>query len=271
MPSPVNWSGEGISHTVATDRTSTITNHRLGVNGTLMNLGVEVVTGSPKNNVYVRLSRFSSSGAFRGDICYGYLNAVRTPDYVGGIVISADDRIRLESWAAVACTMRLTGSIMEGSFIPAGGTAMKQGNLEGQGAIRHFLGSDAAAGANFSDSCPTGARQRIDSMMVTFVTSTIVGSARTMSIIADNAALGKMYKQVAGDTQANSLTFNYVLWRLGILSSAEDAQNELTLPLAEGGITLQGGDRIKSSVGSLQALDDISPVLYQLREWLDID
>jgi hypothetical protein len=100
-----------------------------------------------------------------------------------------------QTWARVRVLRGLTGAtVVLGTLVSGYVTAVQgiafpggqvRGTLEGRGVIRSIAGTDPAAGAEVSETVPTGARWRFLAMHVVLVTDATVASRRPRLRVTD--------------------------------------------------------------------------------------
>lgn len=136
--------------------------------------------------------------------------------------------------------------------------------LESQGRLYHFVGIDPAAGAEFSQVVPTGARWRIHGFRIALVTDATVAARRVHLIVDDTANI--LADLAALDTQAASLTRNYNMASCGFQRTAQDLEVYVPLYLD---LRLPAGFRIRTLTTALQAGDNFGVGRFLLEEWLE--
>lgn len=153
----------------------------------------------------------------------------------------------------VTATKRLAypGSVVEDS-------------LAGQGAIRSITGTNPAAGAEISETVPTGARWRFMALRATLTTDGTAAN-RTPNLLFDDganiyAACGVNSNQVA----STAVAFHFV--DVGQTFTQTTLNGQVSTPA---NLVLAAGHRIRTSTGALQAGDDWSAPQYAVEEWLE--
>lgn len=153
---------------------------------------------------------------------------------------------------------------IDGFFNPSWPLVMSVPETEGKGNIRLIGGTDPAAGFNFSETVPTNARWRIVSLNITFVTDATVAT-RVIRIAFDNGVNVFCFVE-APASQTASLTRRYVLAGFGAGQAAVADTIHLPLPTE---VILRAGFRVRSSVATLQAGDDIGELFFVVEEWIE--
>ena len=253
------------THTPNTDRSLAETIIRVGSNGTLTNLSIEIITGTIEGDLYIRLSRLDTSGRFMGDLSYGYVDGLKRPTGAGGLILSADDQIRIQSWGTVTCTVRIVGNILTNIFQNSSWTGVFESPMTGQGVLKSIVGTNPSAGQNVSEEVPSGSEWEIDSLKFGFTTDATVSTRRVRVQPTDGSS--SFYLILASNTQTASSTLSYV----GVSGEGIDPSvannNDQILPMPED-LRLKEGWKIESSVSNLQAGDDIATPLLKVRERL---
>lgn len=136
--------------------------------------------------------------------------------------------------------------------------------LETAGQVRSVAGTDPAAGAEVSETVPTGAYWDLLGFRATLVTSAVAGARRVHVVIDDGAAI--LLDLAAADTQAASLTRNYNAGQDGFARAAQDSEIYVPLPAA---IRLAPGFRVRTTTTLLDAGDNYSAPQLLVREYID--
>jgi hypothetical protein len=144
-----------------------------------------------------------------------------------------------------------------------GGT-IKQ-STEGPGFIRNIVGTNPAAGVEIIETCPTGARWSLLSMVAQLVTSATVANRNPNLIVDDGANAFAMSWWNINHTA--SLTITYGAGQGFNISGA--LNGVVNAPIASPG-RLMAGNRFRTSTTGLQAGDDWGPPVYQVEEWIEI-
>lgn len=263
----VNFDGEGITHTPNTDRTVAVTTHRFLTSGTLTNLGIEIITGSPSRDCYVVLSRLDSKSVFRGYLAYGYLGGVKTVSGSGGLVISADDKVRVQSWGYVTCTLRLVGTILKDVYSPGGWNGLYEGNLDGPGKVRVFTGSDPAVNTEISETVATGALWELVAVRFDYVSSATAAN-RVVRLVQDGGVTVAV--NPSGRVQTASETVNYNWNVAGVKDTAlVGAATNLQCALPAG-LVLGAGWTITTQTVARSLGDNIGAPRIFIKDWIDI-
>jgi len=215
--------------TPATDRSPSVAEFTIG-DGYLLNVTLLASSGSPKRGqTYVRLQVIRGRGAA----------AVVLGAVVQGYVTGNQDR----AWP---------GSALEGS-------------LEGDGVVRVIVGTDPAAGTEFVETVPTGARWQLLTVRLHLVTSAAAGSRRTTLFVNSGTTI-VWYLDSNVDVPPSSA--RNVTWAEGLPFSASTVDTFGTAPLPAGYI-LAAAAQIKSTTLNLDAGDNYNVPALSVREWLE--
>jgi hypothetical protein len=136
--------------------------------------------------------------------------------------------------------------------------------LGGPGALRSIAGSAPAAGANISETVPTGARWRVLACRFTLVTSATVAN-RVVGIDLDDGTTS-FYSMAARNLQAASQTFTYTVGT-GFAYDISAPDNRFGIPIPDG-VELGAGYRFRTTVFNIQAGDQLSAPQLLVREWM---
>lgn len=211
-----------------TDRTTTTWWVPLGA-GWLLDVSAFVITGTPQHGqCWVRLAIVRggpSAGMETSQLSHGYITTHRYIGWPLGII---------------------------------------EAPLDGPGALRSITGTQPGAGANLSETVPTGARWEIVSVYATFTTSATVAT-RVVSIIVDDGT-NNLHAMSPQQTQTASQSIAYSVSQV---SSAgfSNSDNKYAVPLPEG-LRLGAGFRFRSSVNNLQAGDQFGAPQLLIKEWM---
>lgn len=217
------------THVPNTDRTAATTRQPLG-EGFLLSATVFLGSGSAK----------------RGQ-CYVQVGIAR-----GVGVAQFIHRIILQGYVGTATNLAWPGNRLEQP-------------VEGPGNIRIITGTNPAAGAEWLEVVPTGARWRLLSLLVTLTTSATAGVRR---VELDIGTLGAtVFSSPHYNTQLASLTKSFA-WACGAALGSQIAGNDdpAVLPAET---TIPAGTRIESTTTNLQVGDDFSAPKYLVEEWIE--
>lgn len=137
--------------------------------------------------------------------------------------------------------------------------------VEGQGMLYSFTVANPAAGADWIQTVPTGARWRLWATSASLTTSAAVAN-RSSSLRLDDGVTplwqaGHNVVQTAGIT----LLWTFTLGLANLVLASGTASTQPMLPVA----TLLAGWRIQSFTSSLQAGDQWSAIRLLVEEWLE--
>lgn len=137
-------------------------------------------------------------------------------------------------------------------------------SVEGPGVLRSFGGVNPAAGSEISVPVPTNARWLFHAGVVQFVTSVVVANRRTHLIIDDGATV--LFRSIAGDVQAASLTHNYNIGNHGFTAAVADGEQRIPIP---DNLLLFQGWRIRTETDNIDAGDDYGRPAFFIEEWIE--
>ncbi|HEY3042613.1 MAG TPA: hypothetical protein VGJ39_01215 [Vicinamibacterales bacterium] len=216
-------------HTPNTDRTTRTTDHNLGA-GALVNLHVVANAGSPlvgRTFVMVQLIRgLSGATIVLGTLLAGHVTAVQGLGWPGSPIESS---------------------------------------IAGGGVVRIITGTDPAAGAEISETVPTGARWQLLTLRATLTASATVATRHAALGFRDGAT--QFYLSPQANGQLASQVFAYD-WAAGV--PGDSAFGGL-YNLGAIGFPLQllAGQVIETSTSALQVGDNWNAPVYTVREWLE--
>lgn len=137
--------------------------------------------------------------------------------------------------------------------------------LDGGGALRSITGAVPGAGAEISETVPTGARWELLAGAFTLTTSATVAN-RTPRLSLDDGAL--VYFQASSQgVQAASVGVTYTFGQgLPLQAIGADSRSILTLP---NNIRMAAAHRWRTLTGLIQVGDQYSAIQYLVREWIE--
>lgn len=137
--------------------------------------------------------------------------------------------------------------------------------LDGGGALRSITGAVPGAGAEISETVPTGARWELLAGNFTFTTAVAVAN-RTPRLSLDDGAL--VYFQASSQgVQAASLAVGYTFGQgLPLQAIGGDSRSIMTLP---NNIRMAAAHRWRTLTGLIQAADQYSAIQYLVREFIE--
>lgn len=221
--------GQIDTHVPNTDRTGKTTTQHLG-EGFLLDASVILVSGTAKRGqCYVQV------GIARGIGASQFVHRIVMQGYVGTAVHLSWPGNRLEQ------------------------------PTEGPGYIRFITGTNPAAGAEASETVPTGARWRLLMFHIEFTTSAAVANRRPYLYFYTGVfnAMGSPWRS---DIPASSA--KGVNWAIGAAMSAATTGDE-DPAFMPSETTLPGGMVISTSTTNLQAADDYSAPGLVVEEWIE--
>jgi hypothetical protein len=133
------------------------------------------------------------------------------------------------------------------------------------GALRSITGTTPGAGAEISETVPTGARWELIAFFASFQTSAVVANRIPSFTIDDGAAL--YYRGGFITNQAASSTIRYQLHQGGAAAVLDNANDQIrNVPVNN---RLGAGHRIRTVTGAIDVGDQWSLVQYLVREWME--
>jgi hypothetical protein len=139
------------------------------------------------------------------------------------------------------------------------------GSLDGQGAIRSVAGTTPAAGAELSDTVPTGARWELIAIVATLTTSAVVANRTPVLLLDDGANV--VWRVGSAQTQAASTTESYSFGQ-GTARSGTNPSAVVDILPNRG--ALLAGWRIRTLTAGIDVGDQYSAIRYWVREWLEL-
>lgn len=215
--------------TPATDRSASVIRFGIG-DGWLLNVQVIVSSGTPAiGQTFARLSlvRGTTSNALdQFTMAAGYVSAKIPLSYPGSTVLAS---------------------------------------IEGSGALRSITGATPAAGAEISETVPTGARWELLAFFALLTTSAAPANRVPQLVIDDGTStlfrIGGALNQAASLAQRRS-------WYQGAPAPFLDNANNVGMPLPSA-IRLPAAARIKTITAAIDVADQYSTVQYLVREWIE--
>jgi len=139
-----------------------------------------------------------------------------------------------------------------------------QGSLDGAGALRSVTGTDPAAGAECSDTVPTGARWQLHAWNVQLVTSAVVANRAATIVIDDGANV--LYQAGDGVVQTASTTIRHVFGEgVGFWGNP----NGVFLGTLPQKLQLLAGWRIRTITQAIDVGDNYGPPQLLVEEWME--
>lgn len=158
----------------------------------------------------------------------------------------------------------VVGGYVTDDYMPSFPYGFTEGPAEGRGMIRSITGTDPAAGAEISETVPTGARWRFYMIRTTLVADGTAAN-RVLSLAFDDGTTtffqsGTPSNVTAGITQS--------------ISYAAVGQEDVTGTFSftqciPDTIFLMAGYRIKTATQSIQAGDNYGAPQYVVEEWIE--
>jgi hypothetical protein len=197
----------------------------------------------------------------------GWLQSLTVIASGGSTVIGATfvrvDVVRGSGGSATIVATLLQGFVTAAQRLAWPGSLLEH-TIAGVGRLRVVSGSDPAAGAEISETVPTGARWRLLSWRASLVTDATVAN-RVMSLLIDDGSL-TLWQSATPTAHTASLSVSYI-FGLGATSANQQGVMLLSTPAAP--LVLPAGYRIRTTTSNLQAGDNWgSPVMF-VEEWLE--
>lgn len=173
-------------------------------------------------------------------------------------------RIQRNTGAPVLPIVRLLAGYLTDDYSPSFPFGKIESPLEGPGALRSITGTNPAAGAEISETVPTGARWHVISFHALLTSDATVVTRRIRFFLDDGT---NNYYNVTAPTAHSFSTAWLYTWANTGMSSGNVSQEQLhTLPVDN---RLAAGHRLRTVTVNLQAGDDWgAPQLY-VEEWLE--
>jgi hypothetical protein len=138
-------------------------------------------------------------------------------------------------------------------------------SLEGAGALRTIVGTIPAAGAEVSETVPTGARWELVSLKLNLTTSATVATRAVQLVFTVSASV--LFQVGAVSTQPATTTALHDWFQGGPLPGLDISGNKLApLPV---GLRLPGGATITTVTSSIQVGDQYAAPVMLVREWIE--
>lgn len=136
--------------------------------------------------------------------------------------------------------------------------------LDGQGALRSVAGTNPAAGAEISETVPTGARWCVLAFFAELVTDAAAANRLVRVTLDDGTTV--YYRTGSAFTHTASLTIGYASGTIGAQLEASGSTALCPLPV---GHRLLAGHRIRTTTTALQAGDNWGAPQMLVEEWLE--
>lgn len=198
--------------------------------GWLVSVQAKVTAGSPlSGQTWVRFSLIHGQSASSPELftlCSGYVTAKKPLSYPGGSLVDS---------------------------------------LDGAGALRSIIGATPGAGAEVSETVPTGARWDLIAFRFRLASAVAAANRFVDLLLDDGGAIPYAHLYPVATAQVASFTFDYTFGH-GLPNTT--GQQAYMGPLPND-LRMGAGHRIRSSTLGLQAADQFSQVQYLLREWIE--
>lgn len=218
------------AHVPATDRSKRTDDYSIG-EGSLLNVTVFASAGAPRMGetyVIVQLVRGAgAAAAVLGTILGGSVTTTQALGFPGSPIMSS---------------------------------------LEGEPFVRMVSGTQPAAGASFTETCPTGARWELQRLFASLTTSAAAGIRDVEFRVVQGGIHTVLCR--SRDTQGPSSTINY-MWAPNLPFFPNAAGTLLQQPFPDRTI-VNGGDFFYVSTTAGAAGDQWTAPTYVVREWLEV-
>ncbi len=138
------------------------------------------------------------------------------------------------------------------------------GSLQGRGLIRSIVGTTPAAGAEITETVPTGARWAVKSFTFAFTASAAIQNRIPQVSIDDGGVSFYIFGTAVAITAGQGRTIT----ASPVSGALTDAQNNILIPMPSE-IAMLAGFRIKTTTSNIQVGDQYSNVKYEVEEWID--
>lgn len=139
------------------------------------------------------------------------------------------------------------------------------GSLEGAGVLRSVVGTTPGAGADITETVPTGARWEVLTMSATFTASVAVANRFPLYQMDDGVQTFYRFGLLAALTASQ---VRAIVWHQGGLGAVVDQNNSISVPLPVG-IRMAAGFRMRTTTTNIDVADQWSLVRYVVREWIE--
>jgi|ERR671918_1334537 hypothetical protein len=140
-----------------------------------------------------------------------------------------------------------------------------ESSLDESAALRSVAGADPGAGAEISDTVPSGARWRLHSWRASLVADGTVAN-RTVTLIIDDGTT-ELFRQDASAAQTAGQTRAYQAYNTGVAADLVGSTFRLPMPFP---VLLPAGARIRTSTANLQAGDNWGAAQILVEESLEL-
>lgn len=193
----------------------------------------------------------------------------------GEIFVSGAAPLLGQTFVVVEIVRGLASSALPLQLIAAGYVSAKQplafpspqiaSSLDGGGALRSIAGSTPAAGAEISETVPTGARWELLAFKAALTNSATVANRSPVLTLDDGATIFVVMNNNLNQAASSTFTYSYYPGSQ-VVQSPSGFNIQQHLPI---GIRLGGGYRIRTSTVNIQVGDQWSAIQYLVREWLE--
>lgn len=140
-----------------------------------------------------------------------------------------------------------------------------EGPLDGAGALRSITGTTPGAGAEFSETVPTGARWNMIALRAVFTASGVAGN-RFPGFLVDDGANVYAHAYANGTTAAGGTLTNSLQQGIGLQAAGSPTFAQASLPADN---RMGSGHRIRSNTSGILAGDTWTLIQYLVREWIE--
>lgn len=180
-----------------------------------------------------------------------------------------------QTFVTIGIVRGYSGQVDELGTLAAGYVTSKQriawpggpiaNSVDGAGAIRKITGANPAAGAEISETVPTGARWQLLQFKLLLTTSGVAGN-RQPTLTIDDGTNFYFTSGMHTVTAASVARTMYWMYGMGVFAAA--TANGFIQGLGNGPM-LPAGHRITTSTAAIDVGDQYSAIHYVVREWLE--
>jgi hypothetical protein len=173
-------------------------------------------------------------------------------------------RIQRGTGATILPIVQLLSGYLSDDYAPAFPFGKSEGPLEGSGMIRSITGSNPAAGAEISETVPTGAQWRLLAFRATLVADATVLSRTPVFTVDDGTSTVWDDENFAALSAGQTGLYSRALHQSGRGWGGASGSVGSGLPL----LILPAGYRVRTGTIQLQAGDNWSAPQLMVEEWL---
>lgn len=160
---------------------------------------------------------------------------------------------------------RLVSGYLTDDFSPAFPFGHHEGPLDGPGNLRSITGTNPAAGAEISETVPTGARWALRGISAFLVTDVTAVTRLPHLVIDDGTTLLLRLYSSSGASLSSTVRFHWA----GVGANLVTSSGNFVLSMLPPDLMLSAGWRISMVTVNLQAADDWSAPQLYIEEWIE--